>query len=985
MDWHLRSAWCLMVAVWLYSSVGHATGFIWSWNKNMSSDWGSQDTQIYKPVIPKPGIQSGTGSKPADYPQKPLYNRSYFGQPPGTSKLTHEARYPGYQQGYPGYQNYPAGYPRSPGDYGRHGGYPSLSGGSTYDGHQQVYTGSPGFVHYPSNRYSGGGSQWSPPGYTPSYSMIPGLDGIYSARGSRFSTSGTGSKPADYPQKPPYNRNYFGQPPGTSKLTHEARYPGYQQGYPGYQNYPAGYPRSPGDYGRHGGYPSSSGGSTYGGHQQVYAGSPGFVHYPSNRYSGGGSQWSPPGYTPSYSMIPGLDGIYSTRGSRFSTSYHSSQFGLSKNFFRPSFPTVISLSIPHYHYPSSIPPKTTWGCDCYVQHATAVCMYGLKDDLIPSCVGLSVTAVFIQSEEVDWLSVDAFRYVPHLKYINMTDTMLISLPRNLFHYTRDLKHLLVQRNHDLRSLDRDVFQDASKLEDVILDRNGISSLEQDVFIHLKSVQRLNLAYNKIRSLPIGIFRDNRELQELVLSGNPLHFTSDTAKDLMRNNGKLRVFLMRKCKLEDLATGLLGSLSNLEWLDLSHNRISKFPLEFIQNCTKLSYLGLAYNKFRVFSSDMFYQRGGSLATLNLEGNPWHCDCDLLPLASWASLRKDAVPGQPRCSTPHYLEKESLQHWFHSKDAMKCSGATSSLRADLNRVLSVARAIAEQPSSFFANLLPVSDEEVSLTATYYFLYAMAAQTSDDVESVVWHWARFLEKVLDRRHLRYVEMATDIGIDPIGLDRTQQLLVSKRGEDGPFNFKVDLSMNPFATTTTKPPTARANEQPLRPKGFEPFVNFTYVLKNVPHNMTKVVDVTIEEELKIVFGIISRTSASSPRVTAANGILRNSEGFYITSESANDMAVLPKKLNATEQMVAGLCFELRKMLSVLLQSIDQAELDAAYQKFVNKEEEKATKSPLQPTLTTDPMSTRRVRSSAESCVLTQPRLTVLVVFLTVLAQTLV
>ncbi|XP_049795210.1 uncharacterized protein LOC126210111 [Schistocerca nitens] len=852
MDWHLRTAWCLMVAVWLHSSVGRGTGFIWSWNKNMSSDWGSRDTEIISKPIYMPGIQSGTGSKPADFPQQPLYNPNYFGQPSGTSKLAHEARYPGYQQAYPGYLNYPAGYPRSPGDYGGHGGYPSSSDGSTYDGHQQVYTGSPGFVHYPSNRYSGGGSQWSPPGYTSSYSMMPGLDGIYSASGSRFSTS-----------------------------------------------------------------------------------------------------------------------------------YHSSPFGLSKNFFRPSFPTVI-LPIPHYHYPSSIPPKTTWGCDCYIQHATAVCMYRLKDNLIPPCVGLSVTAVFIQSEEVDWLSVDAFRYVPHLEYINMTDTMLISLPRDLFHSTRDLKHLSIQRNHDLRSLDRDVFRDASKLEDVILDRNDINSLEQDVFTHLKSVQRLNLAYNKIRSLPKDIFRDNRELQELVLSGNPLHFTSDTARYLLRNNGKLRVLLMRKCKLEDLATGLLGSLSNLEWLDLSRNRISKFPLEFIQNCTKLSYLGLAYNKFRVFSSDMFYQRGGSLATLDLEGNPWHCDCDLLPLASWASLRKDAVPGQPRCSTPHYVEKESLQHWFHCKDPTKCSGATSSLRADLNRVLSVARAIAEQQSSFFANLLPVSDEEVNLTATYYFLHAMAAQTGDDVDSVVWRWARFLEKVLDRRHLRYVEKAADTGLDPIGSDRTR-LLLSKLDKDGPFNFNVDLNVDPLATTTTKPPTARANEQPLRPKGFEPFVNFTYVLKNVPHNLTKVVDETIEEELKIVFGIISRTSASSPRVTASNGIPRNSEGFYMTSASANDMAALPKKLSAAEQMVAGLRFELRKMLSVLLQSIDRAKWVAVCQKFVNEDEEKARKSQQQPTLTTDPMNTRRVRSSAESCVLTQPRLTVLVVFLTLLAQPLV
>ncbi|XP_049842068.1 uncharacterized protein LOC126292235 [Schistocerca gregaria] len=858
MDWHLRTAGCLMVAVWLYSSVGHATGFIWSWNKNMSSDRGSQDTQIYKPVISKPfyipiiskpGIQSGTGSKPADYPQQPLYSTNYFGQPPGTSKLAHEARYPGYQQGYPGYQDYPAGYPRS-GDYGGHGGYPSSSGAGTYDGHQQVYTVSPGFVHYPSNRYSRGGSQWSPPGYTSSYSMMPGLDGIYSARGSRFSTS-----------------------------------------------------------------------------------------------------------------------------------YHSSPFGLSKNFFRPSFPTIISLPIPHYHYPSSIPPKTTWGCDCYVQLTTAVCMYGLKDNLIPPCVGLSVTAVFIQSEEVDWLSVDAFRYVPHLEFINMTDTMLISLPRDLFRYTRDLKHLLVQRNHDLRSLDCDVFRAASKLEDVILVRNDIMSLEQDVFTHLKSVKRLNLAYNKIRSLPKGIFRDNQELQELVLSGNPLHFTSDTAKELLRNNAKLRVLLIRKCKLEDLETGLLQSASNLEWLDLSHNRISKFPLEFIQNCTKLSYLGLAYNKFRVFSSDMFYQRGGSLATLDVEGNPWHCDCDLLPLASWASLRKDAVPGRPRCSTPHYVEKESLQHWFHSEDPTKCSGATLLLRTDLNRVLSVARAIAEQRSSFSANLLPVSNGEVNLTATYYFLYAMAAQTSADVDSVVWHWVRFLEKVLERRHLRYVEEGAKVGIDRIGSDRTQ-LLLSKLDKGGPFT-SMDFSMDPLATTTTKPPKARANEQPLRPKGFEPFINFTYVLKNVPHNLAKVVDVTIEEELKIVFGIINGASAS--RVTAANGVPRNSEGFYMTSASADDMAAPPKKLNATEQMVAGLRFELRKMLSVLLQSIDRAKWDAAYQKFVNEEEEKARKSPLQPTLISDLMNTQRVRSSAESCVLTQPRMTVLVVFLTLSAQPLV
>ncbi|XP_047099201.1 leucine-rich repeat-containing protein 15-like [Schistocerca piceifrons] len=384
--------------------------------------------------------------------------------------------------------------------------------------------------------------------------------------------------------------------------------------------------------------------------------------------------------------------------------------------------------------------------------------------------------------------------------------MLRSLPRDLFCDTRELKLLLVQKNLKLRSLDRDVFRDGSRLEDVILDHNNISSVERDVFTHLTNVKRLNLAYNKIRILPEGIFRDNRELQELRLSGNPVHINARVASELIselhESAEKQRQtasasdaqvqpteppdWPSRKC----IESGMAGPVTQQDL---------QIPAEFIQNCTKLACLGLAYNELKVLSSDLVFLHGGSLATLTLEGNPWHCDCDILPLASWASLRKDAVPEWPNCSSPHGVKKEPLQHWFHSKNETKCGDATLLLRADLNRVLSVARAIAERGPNFSTDLLPVSDKEISFTATNYFLYAIAAMTDADIDGVVWHWARFLEKVLNRRHLHYTEAVAEKS-----LNRTR--------------------IEPLTTTTTKPPAARAVKQRLRLKGFQPLMNFTY-----------------------------------------------------------------------------------------------------------------------------------------------------------------
>ncbi|XP_046981452.1 transcription initiation factor TFIID subunit 12-like [Schistocerca americana] len=350
-----------------------------------------------------------------------------------------------------------------------------------------------------------------------------------------------------------------------------------------------------------------------------------------------------------------------------------------------------------------------------------------------------------------------------------------------------------------------------------------------------------------------------------------------------------------------------------------------------------------------------------------------------------------------------------------------------------------------------------------------------TDADIDGVVWHWARFLEKVLNRRHLHYTEAVAEKS-----LNRTR--------------------IEPLTTTTTKPPAARAVKQRLRLKGFQPLMNFTYIMKNVPENLTKVVDDGIEEELKILFGVINGTSTTSPNATAASMAALNSTGVVTavtpntvvvttnvtlapfsrnsttvtttpatpaaatistslpptpvtrllnlpsvaantplsasassvvpvnavlnvtsptnrtsvtnqnvtnstssipalsaTTASANGTTVPSKMPNATKQMVAGLRSELCEVLSILLLSIDRAKWDAAEQDVIKGEELRALQSlenkkksvtPNQlnpPKQSTIPKNPSHVQSSAKSCKLIQPQLTVLVAILTLLAPSLV
>lgn len=172
--------------------------------------------------------------------------------------------------------------------------------------------------------------------------------------------------------------------------------------------------------------------------------------------------------------------------------------------------------------------------------------------------------------------------------------------------------------------------DLTNLQRIYLARCRIKIIDERTFKGLTNLVELDLSGNLLQTVPTATFYDCPSLMRLTLSSNPIKTLGKTA---------------------------FNHLSFLTTLELSNCDISQVNERAFQGLISLEWLYLDGNKLRsLFGLDTLRK---SLKGIELQNNPWICDCHLIDLHRWLLEVKVALTVEPECEAPPKLTRRAIK--------------------------------------------------------------------------------------------------------------------------------------------------------------------------------------------------------------------------------------------------------------------------------------------------------------------------------------
>ncbi|XP_078695020.1 uncharacterized protein LOC144923974 [Branchiostoma floridae x Branchiostoma belcheri] len=326
--------------------------------------------------------------------------------------------------------------------------------------------------------------------------------------------------------------------------------------------------------------------------------------------------------------------------------------------------------------------------------------------------------LYLYDNIIRTVQVGTFTPVPQLIVLYLSSNHLSSLPQGLFHGLDQLASLYLSHNY-IETLPSFSITDLPKLEFLSLGNNGIYDVSPDALVNLPSLGFLFLGNNKLAEIPTiemslptlhtlflynnsiwdipaNAFWNQPNLVYLYLDTNKIsHIDPEAFKGLDKLN---RLFLFGN-HIADLPDRVFFGLSNLETIRLQDNQISHLYPDTFTGITNLEYLFLDNNYIWEFPVEALskvkiydlYITSNQITTLSLEahdamlsvnrmlvidGNPWHCDCEMAPFRKKMNESLDAkhfISHQMACNSPGKFYGKQLID-INPED-LTCDNATS----------------------------------------------------------------------------------------------------------------------------------------------------------------------------------------------------------------------------------------------------------------------------------------------------------------------
>ncbi|XP_061703978.1 leucine-rich repeat-containing G-protein coupled receptor 4-like [Cydia pomonella] len=281
----------------------------------------------------------------------------------------------------------------------------------------------------------------------------------------------------------------------------------------------------------------------------------------------------------------------------------------------------------------------------------------------------SLRILILANNQISSLVPRLFRMLAKLYQLDLSYNPLADLNPEVF---KDIQHLRIFKCRKclLRRVNTQIYHLIPHLEELDLGENQFKYLTSDEFISLKKLKKLRLDGNQLSVVVDNMFGRNRELKVLSLARNRLallapaaltNLTSLLHLDISHNKidrFHLQTFapLVESLKtinfsgnnlpLNEIAIALqilpeihgvgLANLSleiippnfftyneHLIALDISWNKIAKFPFKLLAKTKFLQRLDISHNKLQALS-EQDLQRLEAIAQIHLSKNLWHCD-------------------------------------------------------------------------------------------------------------------------------------------------------------------------------------------------------------------------------------------------------------------------------------------------------------------------------------------------------------------------
>ncbi|XP_065579000.1 uncharacterized protein LOC136039314 [Artemia franciscana] len=272
------------------------------------------------------------------------------------------------------------------------------------------------------------------------------------------------------------------------------------------------------------------------------------------------------------------------------------------------------------------------------------------------------------------LSGNTFAGLDNLRHVVIEYCDLKILPDLLFAKATNIESLILS-NNEIIDLNSEAFAGLFELQHLDLSYNNLTHISETSFAPMPSLQFINLRGNSLRIFPStfevmnatrriylgdphdseatieiipGAFKGLRYLHHLSIHGLRTMFLDsellrgtktlselviegqvhELAFDAFIHNQKLRKLNLSHCQIREISVDSFQNLHGLQVLDLSHNEIKELPPGIFDNLQSLKELWLTGNQLQELPENVF--QGLHTKLIRLDGNPWHCTCNLKQL-------------------------------------------------------------------------------------------------------------------------------------------------------------------------------------------------------------------------------------------------------------------------------------------------------------------------------------------------------------------